>query len=115
MKDDFVSRFEGILGAIQEVRGDLKAMAGRRSEAEDNNEEGVATLKSYTTTLKAAMEELALKVDDLENRARRSNLRLVGLPESTEGLDVCAFLEKWIPKTLCGYNFPGPLLIERAH
>ncbi|KAG7518669.1 hypothetical protein JOB18_040641 [Solea senegalensis] len=53
MKDDFVSRFEGILGAIQGVQGDLKAMAGRMSEAEDrinNNEEDVATLKSYTTT-----------------------------------------------------------------
>lgn len=35
----------------------------------------------------------SVKVDDLQNRARRSNLSLVGLPKSTEGGDVCFFGE----------------------
>lgn len=61
------------------------------------------------------MEELVLKVDDLENRARRSNLRLVGLPEEKEGANICAFLEKWIPEVLGEHNFPGPITIKRAH
>ncbi|KAK1895150.1 LINE-1 retrotransposable element ORF1 protein [Dissostichus eleginoides] len=47
--------------------------------------------------------------------SRRSNLRLVGIPERKEGTDMCAFLEKWIPDVLGASNFPGPLLIERAH
>ncbi|KAI4824685.1 hypothetical protein KUCAC02_013183 [Chaenocephalus aceratus] len=64
--------------------------------------------------MKTTVEELVLEVDDLENRSRRSNLCLVGMPERKEGIDMCAFLEKWIPD-LGASNFPGPLLIERAH
>ena len=118
MKEDFVSRFDGLLGAIQGVQGELKSLTGRLTEAEDRigaNEDDLTSLKTQTTTMKAAMEELVLKVDDLENRARRSNVRLVGLPELTEGGDVRNFLEKWIPKALGEMNFTGPLLIERAH
>uniref|UniRef100_A0A3Q1C1U7 L1 transposable element RRM domain-containing protein n=1 Tax=Amphiprion ocellaris TaxID=80972 RepID=A0A3Q1C1U7_AMPOC len=67
------------------------------------------------SAMKTTMEELARKVDDLENRSRRSNLRLVGLPEFKEQGDMCAFLEKWILKTLGQDNFPQPPVIERAH
>lgn len=59
------------------------------------------------------MEELTRKVDDLENRSRRFNLRLVGLLEGEEGPDMCAFLETMIPEVFG--EFPKPLLIERAH
>ena len=31
------------------------------------------------------------RVEDQENRARRNNLRLIGLPEKAEGNDLCAF------------------------
>lgn len=82
------------------------------TEAEDRistNKDDLASLKTQTTNMKAAMEELALKVDDLENQARRSNIRLVGLPESTEGCDMHAYLEKWFPETLGEDNFPGAI------
>ena len=118
MKEDFVSRFDGLLGAIQGVQSELKALTGRMTEAEDRistNEDDLTSMKTQTSTMKAAMDELVLKVDDLENRARRSNVRLVGLPELTEGGDVRNFLEKWIPEALGEMNFTGPLLIERAH
>lgn len=48
-------------------------------------------LKAQNSDLKAALNKLEVKVDDLENRAHRSNLRLVGLPESTEAGDVWLF------------------------
>ena len=34
-KEDFVSRFDGLLGAIQGVQSELKAFTGRMTEAED--------------------------------------------------------------------------------
>lgn len=55
------------------------------------------------------------KLDDLENRSRRSNLRLVNVPEKMEGTDAVAFLERWLPEVLRPTAFPAPLLIERAH
>lgn len=36
------------------------------------------------------------KVDDLENRSRRNNVRLVGVPEKAEGRNPVAFLESWL-------------------
>ena len=55
--------------------------------------------------------KLTDKVDDMENRNRRNNLRLVGLPEK-EGNDACAFLEAWIPKIL-EMDSSTSLIIER--
>jgi len=118
MKEDFVSRFDGLLSAIQGVQVDLKAVTVRVTEAEDRistNEDDVAALLAQNTAMKTTVDELVLKVDDLEIRSRRSNLLLVGMPERKEGTDMCAFLEKWIPDVLGASHFPGPLLIERAH
>lgn len=54
------------------------------------------------------------KVTEMEDRSRRSNLRLVGLAESAEGSDAIGFLKthlpRWIP-SLAGRE----IRIERAH
>ncbi len=51
---------------------------------------------------------------DIEDRSRRNNVQLVGLPEGVEGSDVAGFLRvnlsKWIP-SLKGCNIE----IDRAH
>lgn len=44
------------------------------------------------------MEMLSTRLDDLENRYRRSNLRLVNLPGKAEGTDTVKFLEEWLPE-----------------
>ena len=55
------------------------------------------------------------KVLDLEARSRRSNLRLVNLPEGAEGEDACAFLENWLPEALNLAPLRTALIVERAH
>ena len=84
MKEDFTSRFDGLLSAIQGVQGEHKASTGGMTKAEDRistDEDDLTSLKIQTTSMKTAMAELVLKVDDLENRAHRSDLRLVGLTD----------------------------------
>ncbi|KAK7877080.1 hypothetical protein WMY93_021953 [Mugilogobius chulae] len=118
MQTDFASRFDSLLNAIRGVQNEIQLIATRVSQTEDrigNNEDDIATLKKDNCTLKGELEALTRKVDDLENRSRRSNLRLVGLPEKAEGRDMCSFLVKWIPEVLGTVSFPGPLIIERAH
>lgn len=93
-------------------------MSVRVTEAEDRistNQDHIVSLKTQTSTMKTVTEELVLKVDELENRARNLNLRLVGLPVKEEGTNMCAFLEKWIPGVLGEHNFPCPVLVERGH
>lgn len=54
------------------------------------------------------------KIDDMENRERRNNLRFLGFTETCEGSDAVAFLNATIP-TLFNISFPKGLEIERAH
>ena len=114
MKEDFTSRFDGLLSAIQGVQGELKALSGRMTRAEvriSTDEDDLTSLKIQTTSMKTAMGELVLKVDDLENRAHRSNLRLVGLTKSTEAADMCACIWKnGFLKCLVNKSFLGQCL-----
>uniref|UniRef100_A0AAY5JXT6 L1 transposable element RRM domain-containing protein n=1 Tax=Esox lucius TaxID=8010 RepID=A0AAY5JXT6_ESOLU len=64
--------------------------------------------------LKTQLDQLTTKLTDLEDRGRRNNVRLVGLPETVEGSDAVGYLKvnlpKWIP-SLVGRDID----IERAH
>uniref|UniRef100_A0A087XW32 L1 transposable element RRM domain-containing protein n=1 Tax=Poecilia formosa TaxID=48698 RepID=A0A087XW32_POEFO len=71
---------------------------------------------SRLAAVEKAVERLLLKVDDLENRSRRRNLKIINLPEVTEGTtSLVDFLQSTLP-ALDGLssNFPS-LEIERAH
>lgn len=57
----------------------------------------------------------ASKLDEFENRARRNNVRVVGLPEMVEGPQPAEFLEKWFIETFGEDIFSPQFLIERAH
>lgn len=78
---------------------------------EDNVQECVARIQQ----LEKDNFYLIDKVDDLENRSRRSNLRFVGVKESVEGNDITGFMSRLIPQLLGQDNFPNPLFIEWAH
>ncbi|RXN13098.1 LINE-1 type transposase domain-containing 1 [Labeo rohita] len=54
-------------------------------------------------------------IEDLENRGRRKNIRILGLREEVEGTDAVAFLQMWIPKFLHLQAKNGRIKIERAH
>lgn len=93
IKEDFISRFDGLLNAIEGLQAKVKAIAV--TEAEDRittNQDNIVTLLAKNTAMKATIQELVLKVDDLENHSHRSNLYLVGIPEGREVTDLCMFL-----------------------
>ncbi len=55
------------------------------------------------------------KTDDLENRSRRSDMRILNIPEKSEGHDAVEFLERFVPHLLGEDNFNSPVILERAH
>ena len=58
---------------------------------------------------------MAEHIDDLENRGRRKNIRVIGLPEDAEGTNPAKFFENWIPTLLGLETKAGRVKIERAH
>ncbi|KAG7522442.1 hypothetical protein JOB18_022344 [Solea senegalensis] len=99
-----------MMEAIKDIKGELLSHSRRIGEVE----ESVSLVEDDAAALQQKVGLLTSKIQDQEDRARRPNLRLVGLPEKTEGPDMCNFLENCLPRTLGETLTPAPV-IERAH
>ncbi len=103
--------------SVKELREEFEAMAATAKQTRDRADSVQATTRadrSAVTDLRNQLERLTEKMTDMEDKSRRNNIRLVGLPEGMEGSDVAGFLRinlsKWIP-SLKGRNIE----IDRAH
>lgn len=117
LRADMEKHSADTLEAIRSVKGDVQAHSRRLNEAEERlsqAEDDVTSLQGKVKQLEQTVLSLCDKITNYEDRSRHSNLRLVGLPEKTEGRDMCGFLEKWLPGAL-GNCFTSPPVIERAH
>ncbi|KAL1262399.1 hypothetical protein QQF64_007664 [Cirrhinus molitorella] len=80
-----------------------------------SSEDLTERLQARVLKLESQVTSLTEHVDDLENRGRRKNIRIIGLPEGAEGSDTVSFLQKWIPEFLHLQTKGGYVKIERAH
>lgn len=78
-------------------------------------EDDIRDTRSTVSRLEKDVSYLKDKVQDLENRSKRSNIRIVNLPEESEGGNLVSFLERIIPEILGAKIFLSPPIIERAH
>lgn len=114
-----------LTGKIEEVkidvgllRQDLQSLRGRVREVEDRvsqMEDAVAPIHPKVAELEKVANSWVQRADDLENRLRRNNLRILGLPERTEGQHPCEFMEQWLKELLPDARFSPLFAIERAH
>lgn len=110
------------------IRTVLEAIAGHSAELQrvvkrvDEAEGRIATVETSTTSmdtkinaLEKQVREMAEHIDDLDNRGRRCNIRVVGLPENSEGTRSVTFFEEWIPDYLQMDTKAGRVKLDRAH
>lgn len=90
--------------AIQDIETSMNDFEGR-----------IATLESTVGNLLKENDQLKLKADDLENRSRRCNIRITGIPEKAEGPQPTSFIESFLGEVLGADAFPRPLTVDRAH
>ncbi|KAJ1137577.1 hypothetical protein NDU88_003975 [Pleurodeles waltl] len=83
----------------------------RVSEVED----GQTQLATSHVKLNKELNSLRLKVDDLEARSRRNNLRTVGVAESTTIDNMEGFIERLLVQLLGRTTFSDLFVVERAH
>ncbi|CAI5689214.1 unnamed protein product [Oreochromis niloticus] len=113
-KQEFHTEMGGIMSAIGAVQADIQKCGRRLDEAEkriSNAEDEITLLKNDMECIERQAKFLSKKVEDLEGRNRRNNIRILGIPEKEEGTDARAFMEKFISDIL---KIPSPVL-ERAH
>ncbi len=103
--------------SVKELREELEAIATAAKQTRDRVDSVQAAARGdrrTVTDLRNQLERLTEKMTDMEDRSRRNNVRLVGLPEGAEGSNAAGFLRvnlsKWIP-LLKGHDIE----IDRAH
>lgn len=117
LKQNFGQQSADMLEAINSIKGDLLSHSRKICEKEEGisqREEDVTALQEKVKQLEGTTEILRNKIQEQEDRARRSNLRQVGLPKKIEGPDMCSFLENRLPKVL-GDTLTFTPVIKRAH
>lgn len=103
---------------IQAYAQQLKKIEERTTEAENRIAAAEHTCEAVDTRvqeLENQIKSMAEHIDDLENRGRRKNVQIIGLPEDTEGSNPTKFFETWIPDLLGVETKAGRVKIERAH
>uniref|UniRef100_H3APA2 L1 transposable element RRM domain-containing protein n=1 Tax=Latimeria chalumnae TaxID=7897 RepID=H3APA2_LATCH len=111
-------RISEIKSSISSMDKKMEAFTKRLDEAEHhlrNTEDSIHGLEMTVQQLQETVVKLQEKADDLENRSRRCNLCLVGLPKAEEGKDPVSFLESWLPSLLNLLVLSNNLEVERAH
>ena len=110
------------LDDIQKAAGAMEAKLTRLSSRQDVAEERLVALEHFQrevveapTAGEAEIRFLMGKIDDMENRDRRLNLKFVGFPEKIEKEDALGFIKDAIKRMWPGIVFPNGLEIERAH
>ncbi|KAJ8366118.1 hypothetical protein SKAU_G00149490 [Synaphobranchus kaupii] len=81
------------------------------------NFERLTTAEATIKTLQAQNQALLDHVDDIENRSRRSNLRIVNIPEGSDnGKDPVKLISQLLVQCIMGPDvFTEPPELERAH
>ncbi|KAJ1085252.1 hypothetical protein NDU88_005385 [Pleurodeles waltl] len=74
-----------------------------------------ATLEKQVAATEARSGALEVRVEDLERRACRNNIRLLGFPERAEGMHSEQFVEAWIRDTLKPDGLTPMFAVGKAH
>ncbi len=103
--------------SVKELRKEFEAIVTTAKQTRDRVDSVQADAREdrrAVTDLRNKLERLTETMTDIEDRGRRNNVRLVGLPEGAEGTNAAGFLRvnlsKWIP-SLRGRDIE----IDRAH
>lgn len=109
---------ESLKRAIQDIKSQFHQLAQQVATNEHRIGEtfqDVHDLKRSYDKLQKSHLQLSNKVDDLENRSRRCNLRIVGIPESVKSHKLSKFLQTTLPSILNIQDACSDMVIERAH
>ena len=118
LKNELETALTPVNSTLEQVKSYYESHDERIRGVEDNLSDYSDRLVSVETAIATLQEEntsLKRKLDDLENRSRRSNLRVFGIPENLEGSDPVKFMANFFHEVLGADFFSGPLLLSRAH
>ncbi|KAJ1169263.1 hypothetical protein NDU88_001169 [Pleurodeles waltl] len=111
------NRLSSITIELNILKNDQANLSERIKHTESDITEILPTHNTYKTTiakLQQQVEVLQERVEDAEGRSRHNNIRILGLPEGTEGRDPTHYVETWL-QSLATDRLSVHFTVERAH
>ncbi|KAJ1115925.1 hypothetical protein NDU88_004145 [Pleurodeles waltl] len=108
---------DNLKSCIREVQKEVTEVDERVDDLErtiDAREQDQKMVWRCMVTLEEQHIELQLKQEDLENRSRRNNVRIRGMPRDEEGADIMTYTAALLNAVRGDPSWPLPLL-DRAH
>ncbi|CAI5657839.1 unnamed protein product [Oreochromis niloticus] len=112
------SKLTAISTTMNAMEATLSTVTGRIhdiEEAVNGHDERIAILEALCDSLQKGYDLHHKKLDDLESRSRRQNIRILGVAEGTEKGNPLDFASELIPKLLGSENFTGRVVVDRVH
>ena len=107
MKAEVQNNTVAIQSEVDQMKTTIQDMETGMSTWSDE----VVTLQTTVNTLKTEVAELRDKLEDMEGRARRCNIRILGVPETT-GSSSTASVSKLLRQVL---QLDKDVLVDRSH
>uniref|UniRef100_A0A8C5PC04 Transposase n=1 Tax=Leptobrachium leishanense TaxID=445787 RepID=A0A8C5PC04_9ANUR len=116
--ESLFSRFEAKFDAkFAELGADVRQLGGRVQDLEEDRDASMAHLDRLQAQINEQsryVTDLRRSVDDLDNRGRRNNVRIRGVPESEDAEDIPLTL-RTLFNALLERPPDTPILLDRAH
>ncbi|KAM9320225.1 LOW QUALITY PROTEIN: X-linked retinitis pigmentosa GTPase regulator [Gastrophryne carolinensis] len=112
------AKFDNLQEQLNYFKHDLDKMRDRAQESErriGETEDGLSTVTVAVESLKRQVKILTDRAEDAENRCRRNNIRIIGIPERAEGDAPESFVENLIKNVLAPEGLSPFFVVERAH
>lgn len=118
VKSSFEKKIDPVLKKLEECSPKIGTLDTRITEVECRVSDSKDAMTTFSVKLTDLAEKLASaleKIDNLENRNRRCNVLVVGLPEGCEGSNPISFFKSWLPELL-QVSFKGEhVKLDRCH
>lgn len=108
--DTLASRLDKVSRKVDRHETRLTELETRTSEVEDRQ----TAVHEHIARVDPTLDALKAKAEDLEGRSRRNNVRVTGIPETTDIANMEQFMETLF-KDLFGDSLSHMFLVERAH
>ncbi|KAJ1181228.1 hypothetical protein NDU88_006438 [Pleurodeles waltl] len=102
---------------VRELRGEVTSLGGRVAQMEDgeiSHGEEVAGLQQEVVRLREQQDHLQITVEALENRLRRHNIQIRGVPAGAEKEDIGDFVVELF-RSLLGLEETREITLDRVH
>lgn len=110
-REETRASIDGLRTTVESFTSRIQAVETSLQDVDDR----VQTLESVCTRLSKENKSLMTKLDDLEGRSRRQNLRVIGIPEGLEGAQITKFMEDFFRETVGITASENSPLLDRAH